>query len=191
MTLGGMNLGSSSLPVAGQVLLGLLAGIAAVIDIRSRRIPNWLALAGIAAGLGWNAYFGGTRGLLHAALGLGTGFLLYFPLYLIRARGAGDVKLLTAVGAICGPTDCFRVFLLTAIVGGAIVLVLVVLAGRLRRTFFNIGWILYDLIRFRSPHRSNAEFDVTSDKGFRVPHAVMIAAGSAAFLFLTDYGSGR
>jgi len=96
-------LGQPSLPGTGQILLGILVAIAAIFDIRYRRIPNWLVLAGINAGFVWNSSVSGWSGLGRAAEGLGLGFALYFPLYLIRARGAGDVKLLAAVGAIAGP----------------------------------------------------------------------------------------
>ena len=86
-----MVLDQPNLSGAGQVLLGTLVAIAAVYDIRFRRIPNWLVLAGIITGCIWNVYSSGFTGLGRSAAGLGLGFALYFPLYLIRARGAGDV----------------------------------------------------------------------------------------------------
>src|SRR6266699_5229766 len=104
-------LGQPYLPGAGQILLGILVAVAALFDIRFRRIPNWLLLAGIIAGLAWNAYSSGWSGLGSGAAGLGLGFVLYFPLYLLRARGAGDVRLLAAVGAIAGPRNCIWIFL--------------------------------------------------------------------------------
>jgi prepilin peptidase CpaA len=172
---------------AGQILLGILVTVAAVYDIRYRRIPNWLVLAGIVAGFGWNAYSLSGSGLLRSAEGLGLGFALYFPFYLLRARGAGDVKLLAAVGAITGPGNCFWIFILTAILGGAIALVMVMLSGRVRHTFFNVAWIIRDLVRLRAPFRSSAELDVTTTKGMRLPHAAMIAVGSLAFIVMAQY----
>src|SRR5580692_4136504 len=97
---------------AAQILLGMLTLVAAVFDIRYRRIPNWLVLSGMVAGLAWGLYSSGWSGLGHAAAGLGLGFAMYFPLYLLRARGAGDVKLLAAVGAISGPVNCLWIALL-------------------------------------------------------------------------------
>src|SRR5215475_14301148 len=117
------------LSAAGQILLGILVGTAAVYDIRFRRIPNWLVLAGIIAGFSLNVSSSGSSGLAHAAGGLGLGFALYFPLYLLRARGAGDVKLLAAVGAIVGARNCFWVFILTAILGGLIAMLILLLRG--------------------------------------------------------------
>ncbi len=173
---------------AAQILLGILAAAAAVFDIRYRRIPNWLVLAGIAAGLLWNTSVSGLAGLLHSSEGFGLGFALYFPLYLIRARGAGDVKLLAATGAITGPGNIFLICILTAILGGIIALIVLLIYGRLRKTFFNLGWMVQDLTHLRAPYKSSEELDVTTAKGMRLPHAAMIAVGVIAFIFLAKHG---
>ena len=116
------------------------------------------------------------------------GFILYFPLYLLRARGAGDVKLLAAVGAVTGPRNCLWIFLLTAVLGGIIALVLLAFRGRVRQTFFNVGWIIRDLLHLQAPYRSSEELDVTTTKGLRLPHGAMIAVGALAFIFIARYG---
>jgi prepilin peptidase CpaA len=180
-------LAQPSLLGAGQILLGILVAIAAIFDIRYRRIPNWLVLAGVIVGVAWNVYASGWSGLLRGAEGLGLGFILYFPLYLIRARGAGDVKLLAAVGAVTGPGNCLWIFLLTAVLGGIIALVLLLFRGRVRKTFFNVAWIIQDLLHFRAPYRSSDELDVTTNKGLRLPHGAMIAVGTLAFIYMARY----
>jgi prepilin peptidase CpaA len=177
-----------SLDLTGEILLGMLVGVTAVYDIRFRRIPNWLMLAGIATGFASNALSGGWSGFGHAAAGLGLGFILYFPLYLIRGRRAGDVKLLAAVGGIAGPVNCLWIFVLTAILGGVIVLVVIMIHKRTAHTFFNLAWIVRDLLRFKAPYKSSEELDVTTDKGLRVPHAAMMAVGVGAFIVITQYG---
>ncbi len=176
-----------TLPIAAQALLAALTLTAAVYDIRFRRIPNWLVLAGIITGFTWNLFSGGWPGLGHSAEGLGLGFALYFPLYLLKARGAGDVKLLAAVGAIVGPGNCFWVFILTAILGGIIAMVILLLRGRVRRTFFNLSFIISDLTKLRAPHHSSEELDVRTSKGMRLPHGAMIAVGVAAFIVMTQF----
>src|SRR5580693_1842359 len=163
-------LSQPSLIGTGQILLGILVAVAAIFDIRYRRIPNWLVLAGLVVGIAWNVYSSGLSGLARASEGLGLGFILYFPLYLIRARGAGDVKLLAAVGAIAGPGNCVWIFLLTAILGGIIAVILLMSRGRVRKTFFNVGWIIRDLVHFRAPYKSSDELDVTTTSGLRLPH---------------------
>src|SRR2546425_3492211 len=94
------------LPLELQVLLVLIVGTAAIYDLRFRRIPNWLVLLGLVFGLGMNTYLFHWEGLRRAGLGLGLAFLVYFPLHLLRAMGAGDVKLMAAVGSIVGPVNC-------------------------------------------------------------------------------------
>ena len=100
----------------------------------------------------------------------------------------GIMKLLAAVGAITGPGNCFWIFLLTAILGAIIALILLVVRGRVRKTFFNVAWILGDLLHFRAPYRSSDELDVTTTKGMRLPHGALMAVGVMAFIFITDYG---
>jgi prepilin peptidase CpaA len=172
---------------AAQILLGILTLVAAGFDIRYRRIPNWLVLAGILTGFAWNLYSSGWSGLGHAAAGFGLGFALYFPFYLLRALGAGDVKLLAAVGAIIGPGNCFWLFLLTAILGGVIAVIRVALKGRIHQTFFNVSWIMSDLVKLRAPYRSNEELDVTKAKGMRQPHGVSIAVGAIALIAMINF----
>jgi len=179
-------LAQPTLAGAAQILLGILTLVAAGFDIRYRRIPNWLVLTGIVAGFSWNIYSAGWSGLGHAAAGLGLGFALYFPLYLLRARGAGDVKLLAAVGSVTGPGNCFWVFLLTALLGGLIAMVVLLLHKRVRHTFFNLSWIMSDLLKMRAPYRSSDELDVTTAKGMRLPHGAMIAVGAAAFIAMAQ-----
>lgn len=175
---------------ATQIMLAVVILVAAVFDIRYRRIPNWLVLCGIVAGFSWNSVLSGWSGFGHAAAGLGIGFALYFPLYLLRARGAGDVKLLAAVGSITGPGNCFWLFLLTAVFGGLIALAVVAIRKRTGQTFFNLSWIVSDLLKFRAPHRGNPQLDVTSNQGLRLPHAALMAVGVAVFLVMVNFGIG-
>ena len=53
----------------------------------------------------WNVCARGLSGLVSAGSGLGIGFVLYIPLYFLRATGARDVRLPAAVGATMGPSS--------------------------------------------------------------------------------------
>ena len=96
-------------------LLALLAW-AAVTDVRSRRIPNWLSFTLILTGLLQCLTPGGTS-LLASVTGLLLGFGLTFLFFAVGAMGGGDVKLLTGVGAWLGPWGVLLVFAIEAIVG--------------------------------------------------------------------------
>ena len=101
---------------------------AAVYDVRYRRIPNWLTVGGVLLGLALNAFlYQGWPGLRFSLPGFGLGFGVYFLLYVLRAMGAGDVKLMAAVGAVVGWQNWFGIFVITAIIGGLMAMILVVI----------------------------------------------------------------
>jgi len=97
--------------------------IAAIIDWRSRRIPNWLTLVIVLSGLGSSLLPGHVTTLGQAGLGLVVGFALPFVLYALGALGGGDVKLLAGIGAWLGPWGVFLVFCAEAVVGMIIVII--------------------------------------------------------------------
>ena len=164
------------------VLLALLIG-AAIYDIRYRKIPNWLTLAGVILGFAINFGIGPPEGgVLFALYGFLTAFLIYMFLYMIRAMGAGDVKLMAAIGGLVGWERWFGIFLITAIVGGVMAIVLVAARGRLKRTFFNVGFILSELKHGRPAYAGKEELDVRSGKAIGLPHGAVIAIGTIFFL---------
>lgn len=174
-------------PVA--ILLVLIALTAAVFDIRSRRIPNWLTLTGIILGFALNAlltYPYPLDGLKHAGLGMLFAFAVYFVLYLIHAMGAGDVKLMAALGAIlANPSNWFRLFIVVALIGGIFALALLLAKGRIRKTFWNVAFLVNELGHARAPFMSREELDVKSPKAVTLPHGFTIAVGCLVFLALS------
>ena len=91
-------------------------------DLRERRIPNFLTFTGILVGLGLQTAIYGVDGLLGSFLGLGLGLLVLFPLFAVSKFGAGDVKLLAAIGALRGFQFLWRAALLGAVSGGFLAL---------------------------------------------------------------------
>jgi prepilin peptidase CpaA len=170
------------LPPLFQLLLLATAVIAALTDVRSRRIPNWLVLGAAGVGFGLNAFAYGRSGAVHSLKGLGLALLIYVPLFLIRAMGAGDAKLMGAIGAIVGAMNWVGIFLVTAISGGLLAFILVLMQGRARSTAFNILFIIHEIGSLRAPHRRRADLDVTSPAAMTLPHAVSVAVGVVTFL---------
>src|SRR5580704_14681428 len=150
----------SFLPVILQIALLLLVAIAAVYDIRFRRIPNWLVLTGLLAGVVLNTLLLEWSGVRASLLGISLAFLIYFPLYLLRGMGAGDVKLMAAVGAIAGPLNWLGIMVLTALFGGVAAIVLVTAKGRVHKTFENIRMILLSARHLQAPYDANPDLDV-------------------------------
>ena len=174
----------TQLPAVMQVVLVLTVLTAAIYDLRYRRIPNWLVLTALVVGFGLNTFLFEMAGLKRAALGMALALAIYFPLYLLRAMGAGDAKLMAALGSIVGPGNWIVLFVATAVLGGMVAVIVLLFAGRIRKTFWNVGWIINEIIHFRAPYHSSEELDVRSARAMRLPHGVAIALGSIAFLVL-------
>jgi prepilin peptidase CpaA len=103
---------------ATLLLLSVMLAIAVDCDLRRHRIPNKLSLLGLIAGLGLQTLAGGLHGLVSGVLGAGVGLACFAPFYLLRAMGAGDVKLLAAVSAFLGPQVALTAALISLIAGG-------------------------------------------------------------------------
>jgi prepilin peptidase CpaA len=115
------------------VVLSIGLATAVVTDVRTRRIPNWLTGAIAGAGFGL-AFGGGAVTPVQAGLGLLAGLLLMMPGHVIGATGAGDVKLMAAIGSVVGPEVVFRAFLYSAVAGGVFALAVAMHRGILVTT---------------------------------------------------------
>ena len=105
--------------------------------------------------------------------------------------GAGDVKLMAAVGAIVGPANWLGILVLTSLFGGVAAIILVAAKGRFRKTFENIWLILLSIRYGHAPYQDNPQLDVASDQAIRLPHAVIIACGTLGFLAAAAIWAGR
>jgi prepilin peptidase CpaA len=172
------------MPYALKLALIGLTGISAITDLYSRRIPNIVVVAGFVAGMALNGWLGGWSGLLHSLSGFGLAILIYVPLFILRAMGGGDVKLMAAAGAIVGPSDWFTLFIFASVAGGAIALGMLVARNAMGSAFGNMMHILKELAHFRAPYRSQPELDISSPQALTMPHGVAIGVGAALLLIL-------
>jgi prepilin peptidase CpaA len=156
--------------------------LAAVFDLRYRRIPNWLNLAALTLGTGANIALFHFHGLLLSSLGLGCALLIYVPLYLVRGMGAGDVKLMAAIGSIVGPGNWLGIFIATALLGGLVSLIYVAFRRRVHQTFLNLAFVVAELGHLRVPAAQDARVDVRDPSALRMPHGAVIAAATGVFL---------
>jgi prepilin peptidase CpaA len=116
------------------VILAAATGLAAVIDLRTRKIPNALTFSLAIVGIGLAAVQLGPVGIGGSIVGFLLGFAFMLPGNLFGATGAGDVKLFAAAGALLGPATTVRAFFFTAIAGGVLALVVAVQRRRLAQT---------------------------------------------------------
>src|SRR3954447_21149422 len=124
--------------------------IAAVIDWRERRIPNWLTVLMLISGINSSFLPAHLVSPGFAALGILIGFAIPFVLFAMGALGGGDVKLLAGVGAWLGPVIVVKVFLAAAIVGMFIVLVQSAKQKRLSVLFRNSAVLTANLVNIDS-----------------------------------------
>jgi prepilin peptidase CpaA len=116
------------------VALASGVGVATVVDLRTRRIPNVVTALMAGAGFGFAASGVGNLSLGGAALGLVFGLMLMLPGHALGATGAGDVKLMGAIGTLVGPVGVINAFLFTAIAGGVLACIIAIRRKRLGAT---------------------------------------------------------
>ena len=100
------------------ILLAVLLVTAIYTDLRWFRIPNWLTFPAMGLGILVQAWIGGSHGALFSLAGLGVGMGLFLLPYACKAIGAGDVKLMAAIGSIVGPAGALSVAILSVLAGG-------------------------------------------------------------------------
>ena len=165
-------------------LLFAILAIAVYSDVRSHRISNTLSLLGLMAGLGLQYLGSGLQGVASGLLGAGVGLACFAPFYLLRSMGAGDVKLLAAVGAFLGPQGAFYAALLSLLAGG----------------LGAIGYVLWRALRASinsfmreglAAAGASAVIAAQIARRDRLPFALPIAIGGiAACWYLTDFSAG-
>lgn len=170
------------LPLPSLLALTMLVTAAAIYDCRFRRIPNWLNLCGLILGCGFNLYYFGIRGGIQAGEGLALAATVYLPLYLLRGMGAGDVKLMAAIGSLAGPANWFTIFVATSLIAGVAAAGFSLVKRKFTETCCNVYFLLMDLLQFRAPCRTNPALDIRSTVALRMPHGLLIAIGCVSAL---------
>lgn len=161
----------------------LCAAVGAAYDIISRRIPNLLTLPAIALGLLLHFSLGGWGELGASALaGLICGgiFLIF---YLAGGMGAGDVKLMAAVGCIAGLSPVVSLLICTSFAGGIMALIFALYRRRLKETLVNVlALAVHHKSEGLAPH---PDLNLGNAQTLRLPYGLAIAAGSAITLCLS------
>lgn len=116
--------------MVNTIIVFILVGTAAGYDYKSRRIPNFITFSAMVLGLVLNTFQGGFKGLEESLLGLLLGGGLLLIPFVLGGMGAGDVKLLAAVGALAGPHFVFYTFIYAALAGGVMALAVLLFRGR-------------------------------------------------------------
>jgi prepilin peptidase CpaA len=182
-----------------QELMGLLALTVLMVllllamreDVRSHRIPNKLVLVGVVfglglngllpGGLGFNSEVPGGIGWLAALKGLALGIAVLLPIYLLRAMGAGDVKLMGMVGAFLGAGDLIGAVIATFIAGGVMALVVALWSKQLMNMVQNIKLMLFGGLLKMHAGQLPTMNDLPASVA-KLPYAVAITVGTLGYL---------
>ena len=154
---------------------------AGFMDLRSRRIPNWLTFGGLGAALVLRA-FAGSDPLLDGLAGAGLGFLTGLLLFALRALGGGDGKLLITTGAFFGLKPFVGALLAIGILGGLLGIAEAIRRGVILPSLYNAGNMIKRGVTLGRAGRETQTLE--SPGAVKVPYGVAIAAGAILWWFL-------
>jgi prepilin peptidase CpaA len=164
------------------LLLGGALFVAAIYDRRSHRIPNLLTYPTMLMGLAYHCFTNGLDGFLFSVGGLALGIGIFILPYLMGGMGAGDAKLMGAVGSILGPRGVFIAFLFTGVVGGIYALLLLTIKHEYGKEFIGrCGTVLKTFIF------TGQFIPIPASKkvgGPKLPYGIAIALGTLFYVFL-------
>ena len=165
-----------------QMISLVLATVACGWDLRTRRIPQALTLGGALAGLAFHLLSGGWSAGLGSAMGWAVGIAIFFVPFALGGLGAGDVKLLGAIGAWLGPMNALWVGLYAGAAGGVLAIFVALTKGYLFQAVGNVGMMLaYWRLNGIKPL---PEITLEHSRGPRLAYAVPILAGTMVTLWL-------
>jgi prepilin peptidase CpaA len=150
-------------------------------DLRTRRIPNWLVLPFMAAGIGVQTWIHGWHGLAQSLEGLGLGALLFGVLAAMGGMGMGDVKLCAAIGAWIGPGQLILAVVITGLAGGVMALAWAVAGGFVGELFKGSGDLLLGWKERGT--LAHPELKLANPRARKMPYAPAIAIGTLISFF--------
>ncbi|MBI1796302.1 MAG: prepilin peptidase [Candidatus Eisenbacteria bacterium] len=149
---------------------------AAQADVRTRRIPNLLTFPALVLGVAVHAALGGWGGARSAVAGALLAGAILLPGWRLRWMGAGDVKLMAAVGAWLAWPQALIAVLASLVMGGVIALVVALRRGVLRQALNHASVMAQAaMARVDMPPVST---------GVRFPFALAVFAGSTLALWV-------
>ncbi len=159
------------------------------IDFAQRRVPNWLNALLAAAGIVASAAFYGWSGVGWSAAGLLTGFAVLILPWLMHGMGAGDVKLMAAIGAWLGPWLTLLCFSVGAVIGGVVAVIMILSTGRAVHAITNLQTIATKMRRWDTAFGEFGGAKTFGNTSQLLPYGVPLTAGTLLVL-ITGYLGG-
>ena len=150
--------------------------VATVTDLRNRRIPNWLVLPFLLAGLAMSALLNGWSGLGKSTLGITMAVAVLGLFCRLGGMGMGDLKLCAAIGAWIGPSQLYVALIATGLAGGVMALGWALAGGFLADAFRSTAGLIFRLgSTGLQPHETLV---LSNPRARRMPYAPAIEIGT-------------
>jgi len=159
----------------------IVLAVATFTDLRSRRIPNWLVLPFLLAGVAVSGWRHGWHGIGQSFEGIGLALLIYGVLFWMGGMGAGDVKLCAAIGAWIGPGQFFIALVITGLAGGIMALGWAAWGGFLKELLTGSSDLVFAW-RKNGMHR-DPDLVLSNPRTRKMPYAPAIAIGTLLSFF--------
>jgi len=156
--------------------------IASIIDYRARKVPNWLNASLAAAGLLTQSLYFGWSGLAASGLGLLVGLGVLIVPWAMGGMGAGDVKLMGAIGAWFGPWMTFVAFCVGGVIGGVIAVAMIAWARKASQAWLNLGLIMVKMRKLETAFGDFASVRSLDSSAALLPYGIPLSIGSVIVL---------
>jgi prepilin peptidase CpaA len=178
-------------PLIPALIVLLASMIAAVMDVWKFKVYNALTVPLLLTGLAYHVVADGMQGLQESLTGVLFGFAVLIVIYAMGGMGAGDVKLMAAVGAWLGMPLTFYVFVVSALASGAYAVMLILFSGSLRETWIDLQVVLFRIVAFGNYLGAEGRLEAETKRPDRhhrlVPFGAMVAVGLVSIIFLFLY----
>ncbi|MEM7783739.1 MAG: A24 family peptidase [Planctomycetota bacterium] len=163
------------------------AVIAAYIDGKELRVPNKITIPMIIAGWIWSSISYGVAGdgwywgLWWSIAGMCVGLATLLPAYAIGGMGAGDVKMMAAIGAWVHCTVTFYAFCVSTIVGAILAIIMVISAGEFKKHFYQFFYILNEITTVKDPEKLSELATARKTSMRLLPYGIPLAIGTVLY----------
>jgi prepilin peptidase CpaA len=171
---------------APLIVVGSAVLVAAVIDLWKFKIHNLLTFPLFLSGVVYHGIMGGGIGVAESLVSAFFGILVLIVFYTMGGVGAGDVKLLAAIGAWLKLPLTFWVFIASSLAAGVYALILIIWTGRTRETWVNLRILWFRLLavgrHLGAEDQMETELRREDRRGRVIPFAAMMAVGMLSLL---------
>ena len=157
--------------------------VAAWIDGKQLRVPNWITFPMVLSGIAFNTWCYGWAGLGDSLIGTAVGLACLLPLYAVGGMGAGDVKLMAGVGAWLGATVTFYAFCVSTVVGAVMAVGMVLYRKAFFKHYANLLTILEEWMQVRDPRKLSQIAAERKPTMLLLPYGIPICIGSIWYFF--------